>query len=86
MEKFSFSMATYLPEMPFQKSKLYFKQNSYSEKLKYTFCRIVFRTPVANLKSDINGLDLYTSSVLGIDRYDIASSLYNSLSSSLKST
>ena len=31
-----------------------------SGKLKKIFCRIVFRTPVTNLRSDINGLDLYT--------------------------
>ena len=31
-----------------------------SVKLKKIFCRIVFRTPVTNLRSDINGLDLYT--------------------------
>jgi len=28
--------------------------------LKKIFCRVVFRTPVTNLRSDINGLDLYT--------------------------
>ncbi|CAF4737277.1 unnamed protein product, partial [Rotaria sp. Silwood1] len=32
-------------------------------------CRLVFRNPVTNLRADMNGLDLYTSSVIGKDRY-----------------
>ena len=78
-------MAMFLPEILFVKSKLYFKQDGYSEKLRYTIARIVFRTPVTNLKSDFNGLDLYTSSVLGTDRYEIASSFFELLEQSLKS-
>lgn len=37
-----------------------------SANLKKIFCRIVFRTPVTNLRSDINGLDLYTVSDMQI--------------------
>ena len=83
MKKYSFSMGTYIPEIPFVKSKLYFRQDFYSEKLKYSISRIVFRAPVTNLKSDFNGLDIYTSSVLGTDRYDIAYSFYELLEQSL---
>jgi hypothetical protein len=83
IEKYSFSMAMYLPEYMKDKSKLFYK-NFYNSKLKYNICRIVFRTPVSNLRSDINGLDLYTSSVLGMDRYQIASKLFPLLKLSLK--
>lgn len=38
-----------------------------SDKLKRIFCRIVFRTPVTSLRSDINGLDLYTVSLLDLN-------------------
>lgn len=72
-------MAMYLPQYTIKKTQEYLS----SSHLKYTVCRIVFRTPVANLRSDMNGLDLYTSSVLGVDRYDIATSLFDRLKATL---
>ena len=39
--------------------------NEEDNKQKRIFCRILFRTPVSNLRSDINGLDLYTVSFFG---------------------
>jgi hypothetical protein len=47
--------------------------------LKYTYCRILFRGSVTNLMSDFNGLDLYTSSVLGLDRFKLASLVIDEL-------
>ena len=72
-------MVVYFPEIPFDKSQANYKRDSYSNKLKYSICRIVFRTPVLNLRSDFNALDIFTSSVLGADRYDVASNLYELL-------
>ena len=54
-----------------------------NEMLKYGFCRIVFRSSVTNLMSDINGLDLYTNSVLGVDRYQVAEKLFKFLKNHL---
>jgi hypothetical protein len=74
-------MVMFLPEYPVVKSMQYlYKTDFYSSKLQYSLCRIVFRNPVTNLKSDMNGLDLYTSSVLGTDRYEVAQKLFNLLS------
>jgi hypothetical protein len=79
MEKYSFSLGMYMPEsMP--------KNQENGKELKYTICRITFRSPVSNLRSDMNGLDLYTSSVLGADRYDISNKLFNILKLKLSNT
>jgi len=81
-EQYSWSMAMYLPEYSRDNVETFFDNQQTGEDegyLKRIFCRIVFRTPVANLRSDINGLDLYTSSVLGIDRYTIATKLFKKL-------
>lgn len=67
-------MVMHLPEYSIKKPSS--KDKSSYPPLKYTVCRIVFRTPVTNLRSDINGLDLYTSSVLGVDRYEIANRFF----------
>merc|ERR1719468_162022 len=48
--------------------------------LNRTICKINFRTPAAGLRSDMSSLDFYTSSVLGIDRYQVASKLFKELS------
>lgn len=90
-EQYSYSLGMYIPA--YDKSKLDLKANDFfprddhlvkdtelnSDKLRKIFCRIVFRTPVTSLRSDVNGLDLYTSSVLGIDRYTIANKLFKKL-------
>ena len=77
LEKYSFSMGMYLPE--------FIATNSNSNnRFQYTICRITFRTPSSNLRSDINGLDFYTSSVLGVDRYDIARKLFPVLENKFK--
>jgi hypothetical protein len=73
MEKYSFSLGMFFPEIV----------RNEGNRLKYTICRITFRSPVSNFRSDMNGLDLYTSSVLGIDRYDIANKLFAILKSKL---
>ena len=38
------------------------------DKLEHVYCRVVFRTPVTNLRSDMNGLDLYTVSYIIINK------------------
>ena len=80
LEKYSFSMAMFLPEYKIDSHKFFYEM----PKLNSRICRIMFRTPVTNLRSDINGLDLYTSSVLGTDRYDIAGKLFSILKTNLK--
>lgn len=71
-EQYSYSLGMYIPA--YDKSKLDLKANDFfprddhlvkdtelnSDKLRKIFCRIVFRTPVTSLRSDVNGLDLYT--------------------------
>ena len=70
LEQFSFSMAMYLPEFNARKAtkKSFFSQNNdlnpADKKLNIIYSRILFRTPVANLRSDFNGLELYTVSFL----------------------
>ena len=68
-EQYSISAAMYFPD--------YTKTTN--KKLDRLFFRIVFRSPVTTLRSDINGLDLYTSSVLGMDRYTLAKKLFAEL-------
>ena len=66
-EQYSWSMAMYLPEYSRDNVETLFDNQQTGEDegyLKRIFCRIVFRTPVANLRSDINGLDLYTVNIL----------------------
>ena len=78
--KYSFSMGMFLPEYKIEKTNFFHQIPNYNDKI----CRILFRTPVTNLRSDINGLDLYTSSILGIDRYEIASKLFSELKLNFK--
>lgn len=86
LDQYSFSMSMFYPEyhggdgfFPL-KSKSSFTRSLPSEKkLDFIYSRLLFRAPVANMRSDYNGLDLYTSSVLGIDRYTIANALFNEL-------
>jgi hypothetical protein len=73
-------MAMFLPEYYTEKTKFFYQ----TPKSNNIICRIMFRTPVTNLRSDINGLDLYTSSVLGADRYEIASKLFSILKTNIK--
>ncbi|CAF1300633.1 unnamed protein product [Adineta steineri] len=47
-------------------------------------CRLFFENPVINLQSDINGLDLYTSSIIGKDRYILHQQLKDSVYKRLK--
>jgi galactose-1-phosphate uridylyltransferase len=70
LEQYSISLIMYLPET-FSSSSSYssslFDLNPkfklvYNKKLDHILCRILYRSPVANLRSDINGLDLYTVS------------------------
>ena len=73
-------MALFLPEIVNENTKFFYEMPKFTD----TVCRIVFRTPVTNLRSDINGLDLYTSSVLGTDRYEVSNKLFPILNLSLK--
>ena len=68
-EQYSISAVMYFPDY----------STNYPKKLDHLFFRIVFRSPVTSLKSDMNGLDLYTSSVLGSDRYALAKKLFSEL-------
>ena len=68
-EQYSLSAGMYFPEYSINSSK----------KLEKLFLRILFRSPVTTLRSDINGLDIYTSSVLGMDRYTLANKLFKEL-------
>ena len=64
----------YLPEYSRNNVETLFDNQSNGEEegyLKRIFCRIVFRTPVANLRSDINGLDLYTVRHLNISNLSL---------------
>ncbi|UJR23569.1 hypothetical protein I4U23_026557 [Adineta vaga] len=60
LQEYSFSFGMYLP--PLNETSL----NGHNTPV---VCRLVFRNPVTNLRADMNGLDLYTSSVIGKDRY-----------------
>ncbi|CAF1089861.1 unnamed protein product, partial [Didymodactylos carnosus] len=68
MNEYSFSFGMYLPPM-----------DETSIRDMSVLCRIVFRNPVTNLRSDMNGLDLYTSSVVGKDRYVLFRKLKSSI-------
>ena len=68
-EQYSISAGMFFPDYSSNKVK----------KLERLFFRIVFRSPVTTLRSDINGLDIYTSSVLGMDRYTLANKLFTEL-------
>ncbi len=68
-EQYSYSLAMYIPE--YDKSKIDLKKSNFfpsntvnipetGDKLNKIFCRIVFRASVSSLRSDFNGLDLYT--------------------------
>jgi hypothetical protein len=60
LNEYSFSFGMYLPPM----------NESFSNGHEIpVVCRLVFRNPITNLRGDMNGLDLYTSSVIGKDRY-----------------
>lgn len=71
---FSWSMATFFPEINKKGD-----QNENKGKLNRIVCKVLFRSPAAAARSDINGLDIYYGSVLGIDRYTIASRLFKEL-------
>ncbi|CAF3857080.1 unnamed protein product [Rotaria sordida] len=60
LNEYSFSFGMHLPPMN--------ESTSNGHELPVS-CRLVFRNPVTNLRADMNGLDLYTSSVIGKDRY-----------------
>lgn len=60
LKEFSFSFGMYLPPM---------NESSINGHEIPVVCRVLFRNPVTNLRTDMNGLDLYTSSVIGKDRY-----------------
>ena len=68
-EQYSISAGMFFPDY----------STSNVKKLDKLFFRIVFRSPVTTLRSDINGLDIYTSSVLGMDRYMLDKKLFNEL-------
>jgi len=76
LEQFSWSMGAYFPK--YEGGEFFTKKskNENDGDLDRIFFRIVFRTPAAAPRSDYNGLDMYTSSVLGIDRYTIARKLF----------
>jgi hypothetical protein len=86
-ERFSFSLGMYLPNyqkvVDADESAFFGQSENGNAKLKYAFCRVVFRGPVTNLMSDINGLDIYTNSVLGVDRYRVAEKLFAALKEAL---
>ncbi|CAF0786926.1 unnamed protein product [Adineta steineri] len=75
LNEYSFSLGMYLPPM---------NESSSNGHDIPVVCRLVFRNPVTNLRSDINGLDLYTSSVIGKDRYILHQQLKDSIYKRLK--
>ncbi|CAF1061312.1 unnamed protein product [Didymodactylos carnosus] len=72
MNEYSFSFGMHLPPM-----------NEAFVSNMPVLCRTVFRNPVTNLRSDMNGLDLYTSSVVGKDRYVLFRKLKSSIENRL---
>ncbi|CAF0709768.1 unnamed protein product [Brachionus calyciflorus] len=73
IEQYSFSTGMYFPIFGEKKT-------SYDpSKLEKIYSKILFRSPVANLRSDFNGLDLFTSSVIGVDRYILANRVFTEL-------
>lgn len=74
LKEYSFSFGMYLPPMNESSSKGYEMP---------VVCRLVFRNPVTNLRSDMNGLDLYTSSVVGKNRYVLYEQLRNGITTRL---
>lgn len=81
MDKYSWSMGMFLPKYEANNEEFFSKKNANENEgvLNRIVLRITFRTPAAAARSDINGLDMYTSSVLGVDRYLIASQLFKNL-------
>lgn len=80
-ENYAWSMAMFLPKYEGSQSKFFTEKTTCENDgdLNRIVLRIVFRTPAAAMRSDYNGLDMYTSSVLGIDRYKIANNLFSKL-------
>ncbi|UJR25339.1 hypothetical protein I4U23_006689 [Adineta vaga] len=76
LNEYSFSLGMYLPPL---------NESSSSGHEIPVVCRLVFRNPVTNLRSDMNGLDLYTSSVIGKDRYILYQQLFDGITKRLKS-
>ncbi|CAF3583204.1 unnamed protein product [Rotaria socialis] len=76
LNEYSFSFGMYLPPMNETSSKDGHEMP--------VVCRLVFRNPVTNLRSDMNGLDLYTSSVIGKDRYVLYRQLKDGIEKRLK--
>jgi galactose-1-phosphate uridylyltransferase len=72
-DQYSFSAAMYLPK--FESSDLEYDP----ERLTKISARLLFRSSSNLVRSDFNGLDLYTSSVIGLDRYKLASKLFEEL-------
>ncbi|CAF3833583.1 unnamed protein product [Rotaria magnacalcarata] len=75
LNEYSFSFGMYLPPM---------NETSSDGHEMPVVCRLVFRNPVTNLRSDMNGLDLYTSSVIGKDRYVLYRQLKDGVEKRLK--
>lgn len=80
-ENYAWSMGMYIPKYDGDENNFFTKksENENQGTLNRIILRIVFRTPAAAQRSDYNGLDMYTSSVLGIDRYKVASKLFSKL-------
>lgn len=67
LEQYSFSMSMFYPEYRgghdgFFPPKSVKRSNPGDKRLDFIYSRILFRAPVANMRSDYNGLDLYTVS------------------------
>ncbi|CAF0791586.1 unnamed protein product [Adineta ricciae] len=54
LQEYSFSFGMFLPPL---------NETSINGHVMPVVCRLVFRNPITNLRADMNGLDLYTSSV-----------------------
>ncbi|CAF1118326.1 unnamed protein product [Adineta ricciae] len=76
LNEYSFSLGMYLPPM---------NESVLTDHEMPVVCRLVFRNPVTNLRSDMNGLDLYTSSVIGKDRYILYQQLQDGINKRLRS-
>lgn len=76
-EQYSISSAMFLPKYEDPKSPV--SQEYNPGKLSKISARILFRSSSNLVRSDFNGLDLYTSSVIGVDRYALAAKLFKEL-------
>ncbi|CAF0743136.1 unnamed protein product [Adineta ricciae] len=76
LNEYSFSLGMYLPPM---------NESALTNHEMPVVCRLLFRNPVTNLRSDMNGLDLYTSSVIGKDRYILYQQLQDGINKRLRS-